>query len=114
MMLDNKFPRSRKIKREKEITSLFKSGKRWKCDYFTLIYHKTSNTFDKAAVIVSKKNGNAVQRNRIKRVVREVFRTAKTCGPPFYDILMCPHISDAAETGFLKGLYEEWRIRLKQ
>jgi len=113
-MSEYSFPKTKRIKSEKQISALFKSGRRWKGDHFTVIYHETGGSFDKAAVIVSKKCGNAVQRNRIKRVFREVFRTAQKCGPPFYDMLLCPQADNAAGSKVLQGLYESWRKRLNE
>ena len=103
------FPKSRRIKSKKEITSLLKDGKRWKCDLFSVIYRKGSNNFDRVATIVSKKSGSAVERNRLKRVFREVFRTVKVKDPPFFDILISPLCSSSVHFETVKERYAQWR-----
>jgi ribonuclease P protein component len=83
------------ISGKKEISGLFKNGKRWNIDSFQIIYQKNDLNQDRCAIIVSKKNGNSVKRNTIKRTFREVFRINKRRNPPFYDYLFKP------ETGYL-------------
>lgn len=110
--MDNTFRRVKKIKREQDISSIIKSGQRWKCDIFGLMYKKNSKGFDRAAIIVSKKNGSAVYRNKIKRVFREVFRHTEVVNPPFFDILICPHYSSSLPSKIIKEKYETWRKNL--
>ncbi len=103
-----------KIKSEKEISSLLRSGRRWKSSLFTLVFRPNSNTFDRVAILVSKKNGSAVVRNRIKRVLREIFRNIRVENPQYFDILICPHYSSSVRSKDLKEIYESWRVKLKK
>ncbi len=102
-----------KIKNEKEISSLLRSGHRFRCSYFNLVYRKNTELYDRAAILVSKKNGAAVTRNRIKRVLREIFRSTKIEHPPYYDILICPHYSSSIDMKVLKEIYSSWRTELE-
>ena len=61
------------ILRKEDIKRVLNSGTKESGAYLN-IYHKISTT-EKFAVLVSKKLGNAVDRNRIKRIAREIYRT---------------------------------------
>ena len=111
--MNNKFPKSRRIKSKKEISSLLKDGKRLKCGLFNVVYRKSSNNFDRVATIVSKKSGSAVDRNKLKRIFREAFRAAGVVGPPFFDILICPYCLSSVHVETVKEKYALWREKQK-
>jgi ribonuclease P protein component len=85
-----RFGRTHKIKKRGEISRLFKEGRRWECSCFVLIYGQNGLGHDRFGVIVSRKIGNAAERNRVKRVFREVYRCNIRRNPPFFDILIKP------------------------
>ena len=60
-----------RIKKNTDFQKLFKKGKKVFSPYITLLYFP-SNTLN-MGVAVSKKHGKAVQRNRIKRLLRAAF-----------------------------------------
>lgn len=69
-------PRER-IRQKKDFLVLYKKGHRYRGRFFNLVYLSNELGFSRMAVVVSKKVGNAVQRNRIKRRMRALFRTNK-------------------------------------
>ncbi len=66
-----------RIRKKKDFLSLYKRGSRYRGRYFNLIYLSNDLHFSRMAVIASKKVGNAVKRNRIKRWMRVLFRRNK-------------------------------------
>lgn len=65
-----------RIKKNTDIQRLFKRGTRAFSQSLTVLYAPSDRL--KMAVIVSKKHGKAVKRNRIKRLLRQAFYN--TCG----------------------------------
>ena len=62
-----------RLKKEKDFKAVFNKGKRLFSSNLTLVYLPSSEL--KAGFAVSKKHGKSVQRNRIKRLLRESFRS---------------------------------------
>jgi ribonuclease P protein component len=83
-----KFPKSEKILNRADFVKLNRSGKRLYTKHFTLITKRNGQGVTRLGVTVSKKTGNAVKRNRIKRLIRESFRLNKTHFPQGHDIVV--------------------------
>ena len=66
-----------RIKKRKDFLHLYKKGKRYRGKYFNLVYLSNASGFSRMAVVVSKKVGNAVKRNKIKRWMRTLYRRNK-------------------------------------
>jgi ribonuclease P protein component len=62
-----------RLKKEKDFNLVFNKGKRLYSSSLTLVYLPSSGL--KAGFAVSKKHGGSVMRNRIKRLLRESFRS---------------------------------------
>ena len=62
-----------RLKKEKDFNLVFNKGKRLYSSALTLIYYPSSEL--KVGYAVSKKHGGSVVRNRIKRLLRESFRS---------------------------------------
>ena len=91
------------LKKEKDFNKVFKSGKRAFSDTITL-YYLPSSEF-KVGFAVSKKHGTSVKRNRIKRLLREAFRSFSFENNPEFFFVILPKISeDYTLDGFKKGL----------
>ena len=54
--------------------TVYQQGVRSYSEHFTIIECKNQTGISRLGITVSKKVGNAVQRNRIKRLIREYFR----------------------------------------
>ena len=62
-----------RLKKEKDFNQVFTNGKRLYSSSLTVIYFPSSEL--KAGFAVGKKHGGSVKRNRIKRLLRESFRS---------------------------------------
>ena len=62
-----------RLKKEKDFNLVFNKGKRLYSSCLTLVYLPSSEL--KAGFAVSRKHGGSVTRNRIKRLLRESFRS---------------------------------------
>lgn len=82
------FPKSEKILKRADFVNLNRSGKRLYTKHFTLIIKQNGQGVTRLGVTVSKKTGNAVRRNRLKRLIREFFRLNKKRIPQGYDIVI--------------------------
>ena len=60
-----------RLKKNKEIEKVYKNGKRAFSQTITLVYFPAKDT--RFAVCVGKKYGKSVERNKIKRLLREAF-----------------------------------------
>ena len=78
-------------------------GERYHTAHFKFAFKENGLGITRLGITVSKKIGNAVKRNRVKRLIREFFRLYKAFFPNSYDVVL------AAK----KGAYglEFWKIR---
>ena len=73
--MDESFPPDRRIRKGSEFTAVLRKGRKRRCPYFTLhILPTPSREHTRLGIIASRRVGAAVQRNRAKRLLREVFR----------------------------------------
>ena len=68
------FKKEQKLRREEEFKCVFKNGSVFKVNVFKAYYLENGKNISRLGVSVSRRTGNAVFRNRIKRITREWFR----------------------------------------
>ena len=81
-----------RLKKEKDFDRVFKNGKRLFSDSLTLVYLPSKEL--KMGVAVSKKHGGSVKRNRIKRLIRESFRSFSPEKMKNFFFVFIPKIKD--------------------
>ena len=81
-----------RLKKQKDFNRVFKEGKRLFSESLTLIYLPSKEL--KVGFAVSKKHGGSVQRNRIKRLMRESFRSFSPEKMKNFFFVFIPKIQD--------------------
>ena len=71
------FPRKERLRRKKDFSVIFKRNRRVHGDNMSLLVGKSEQSGRRVAFIVSRKIGNSVKRNRVKRLLRESYRSHK-------------------------------------
>lgn len=82
------FRPNERIRRRAEFERAYKQGTRIRGRYATLFVQANQLEVGRLGIAASKKLGGAVQRNRAKRLIREVFRRNKIA--PGYDVVVVP------------------------
>ncbi|MDY7011964.1 MAG: ribonuclease P protein component [Planctomycetota bacterium] len=89
-MLKQTLGKADRITKSGEITRIFRRGGSASDERLRLRVLANSIGRRRMAVVVSRRNGNAVRRNRIKRLCREAFRTCRTDLPESFDYILQP------------------------
>jgi len=69
-----RLPRARRITRGAEIRSLFRRGKRSRTPHLDVLHTAAPVAFSRAGLVVPRHRHTAVDRNRLKRRLREIVR----------------------------------------
>ncbi len=88
--MDFRFTKAERLTLKKEFEKVFHEGKVFKND--TVVFYVIPNNLQNSRVglVVSKKVGNAVRRNRAKRLLREAYRLNKYLLTIHVDIIVIP------------------------
>lgn len=86
--------RIERLRSQSEISRVFKSSSRVSCPGAKLVYLKNELEWNRIAVTLVRKYGNSVQRNRSKRILREIYRSLKNNLKPGFDIVVVLYPGD--------------------
>ncbi len=95
------------LRGRKDLKAVFSSPLRESCQGIRLIYRENGLKWSRFAISVTKKYGNAVKRNRAKRIVREIYRNMKERIKPGFDMVFVLYPGE-----YLYGKREEQIITL--
>jgi len=84
---DQSLSKTERLRRKADFDRVFKKGKSIVDSFFVVLYVKNSLPFSRIGVSIKRKFGKAHVRNRLRRLVKEVYRTNKSVLPAGYDIL---------------------------
>jgi len=101
------FGKEERIRKRQDYLRIYEQGTRRYSQRFTIITCRNSSGIRRLGMTVGKKAGNAVQRNRIKRLLREFFRLNKLRLPASQDIVII------AKKGILPLTYNDVRAELE-
>ena len=77
-----------RLKKKADFDRVFSGGKRQRCLGSQLVYLKNGLSWNRFAVCPVRKYGGSVERNRVKRICREIYRDTKADFRSGYDIVM--------------------------
>lgn len=87
-MCSTTFLKSERLLERKDFVNLNRFGRKLHSHHFTISLMQNGRGVTRLGIAVSKRIGNAVERNRVKRLIRESFRLNKTVFPEGYDIVI--------------------------
>jgi ribonuclease P protein component len=83
-----RFPKEARIRRRFEYRSLQREGRRFHAPHFVILYRPGCTARSRVGITVSRRVGNAVIRNRVKRWVREFSRQNMGLWPTVWDYVV--------------------------
>jgi ribonuclease P protein component len=92
------FPKTERLLKRACFTRLSSFGKKVQTRYFIALISPGITDKNRIGLTVSKRVGKAVERNRIKRVIREFYRSRRStlAGPRDINIIARKQVSDLA------------------
>ena len=100
-----------RLKKEKDFDLVFKKGKRIYSSNLTLVYVGADNL--KVGYAVGKKHGTSVKRNKIKRILRESFRSFQPKIRQNFFFVFIPKVNGNLELEKVKGEMEYLFTKIK-
>ncbi|MEE9910170.1 MAG: ribonuclease P protein component [Deltaproteobacteria bacterium] len=82
------FRRADKVTNKSRYRIIYEQGVRRGSRFFTIVACGNPNGAKRLGITVTKKTGNAVFRNRTKRLIREFFRRNKDLFPAGHDVVV--------------------------
>ncbi|HET8938456.1 MAG TPA: ribonuclease P protein component [Polyangiales bacterium] len=84
----HRFPRTDRLLRRSEFMRVQQQGRRVHTAHFVMLVVRAGRGVTRLGVTVGRRVGGAVQRNRVKRLVREVFRLNRQLFPRECDVVL--------------------------
>ena len=86
-----RFTKARRVRRRDEFQRVFDGSQRAKSRYWTVLVAPNDAGVIRLGIVASRKLGDAVRRNRAKRLIREVFRRGSFLPPgKSLDVVIIP------------------------
>jgi ribonuclease P protein component len=103
-----RFPKSARVRKRREYQRVQSGGRRLSLEHFVLVLRTRDDANGpRLGIAASRKVGCAVVRNRVRRLVREAFRSTRDLFPDDVDVVV---IVKSVPPGFaLAHVVTEWR-----
>jgi ribonuclease P protein component len=89
----HRFDKGRRLRQRGEFQKVFDTGVRARGRYWTILAAPAQTTRSRLGIVASKKLGDAVRRNRAKRLIREIFRRTENLGAAIrVDMVVIPRV----------------------
>jgi ribonuclease P protein component len=89
-MVSQKFEKNERLRLRNDFKKLFDSKSRAVNSYFVLVFRENNLGYSRIAVSIKRKFGKAILRNKLRRQIKEIYRTNKSEFPQGYDFLFIP------------------------
>ena len=89
-MPSERFTKARRVRHRDEFQRVFDFSQRAKGRYFTVLMAPNDGEISRLGIVASRKLGDAVRRNRAKRLIREVFRRSDLLPGKSLDVVVIP------------------------
>ncbi|MDI6760521.1 MAG: ribonuclease P protein component [Candidatus Brocadiaceae bacterium] len=120
-MSEKTFTKEERLRKRRDIDKVFKEGKAFKGAIFNAYVLRNSLGHPRIGIVVGRKFGGAVQRNRIKRLLRESYRLNKGLVGEGIDMVLlpkpAPHLAGTgrrAGSGGSKGMSGRTRRTVRE
>lgn len=99
------FPKGERLQKRREFLSLSNRGRKIHTEHFVILYGEPITGSIRIGITVSRKTGNAVVRNRCKRMIREFYRLNKSLFIlTDYNFIAKPGVARMVFTDFVREL----------
>lgn len=82
-----------RIRKNEEFRNIYKNGKSFSNQLLVLYVYKNDRKINRVGIVVSKKVGNSVIRNRIKRLIKESYRLNNSKLIDGYDLIFIARVT---------------------
>ena len=93
--MDKCYPNFRRMRKSWEYRLVKQMGCKFNTPHFVLLVFGNEKISSRLGITVSRRVGNAVQRNRLKRIIREFFRNNRITYPDLHDYSVIARRSSA-------------------